>query len=80
MRTAARCILTAAAALTLATLATATSATATSATATSASAAANPAPDKQGHTYSIPVGAISDLGDLTKVANLGPDFAALLGR
>ncbi|MFF7636082.1 hypothetical protein ACFZB9_23485 [Kitasatospora sp. NPDC008050] len=39
-----------------------------------------PAPSKQEHTYSIPVGAVSDLGDLTKVANLGTDFAALLGH
>ncbi|GAB2719248.1 hypothetical protein [Kitasatospora kifunensis] len=41
---------------------------------------AYPAPSKQEHTYSIPVGTISDLGDLTKVANLGTDFAALLGH
>ncbi|MCX4744307.1 hypothetical protein OG455_02050 [Kitasatospora sp. NBC_01287] len=53
------------------------------AAATSASAAgttAYPAPSKQEHTYSIPVGGISDLGDLTKVANLGTDFAGLLGH
>ncbi|MFE9428547.1 hypothetical protein ACFYNO_37010 [Kitasatospora sp. NPDC006697] len=45
-----------------------------------AAAADYPAPSKQGHTYSIPVGAITDLGDLTKVANLGTDVAGLLGR
>ncbi|MCC9311640.1 hypothetical protein LN042_32020 [Kitasatospora sp. RB6PN24] len=40
----------------------------------------DPAPSKQGHPYSIPVGGITDLGDLTKLANLGTDFAGLLGR
>jgi hypothetical protein len=37
-------------------------------------------PTKPGHPYSIPVGAITDLGDLTKVANLGNDLAGLLGH
>lgn len=53
---------------------------ATLAATTSASAAAYPAPDPQGHTYSIPVGAISDLGDLTKVANLGSELGGLVGH
>ncbi|MEY9946660.1 hypothetical protein [Kitasatospora sp. GAS1066B] len=51
--------------------------------AASARAAGNPAypaPSKQEHTYSIPVGGITDLGDLTKVANLGTDFAGVLGH
>ncbi|WP_371477815.1 hypothetical protein [Kitasatospora sp. NBC_00315] len=47
---------------------------------TPAAAAADPAPARQEHTYSIPVGAITDLGDLTKVANLGSDLAGLLGH
>ncbi|WP_329571844.1 hypothetical protein [Kitasatospora sp. NBC_01266] len=41
---------------------------------------AYPAPSKQQHTYSIPVGGITDLGDLTKLANLGTDFAGVLGH
>ncbi|MFE0460680.1 hypothetical protein ACFW1A_15675 [Kitasatospora sp. NPDC058965] len=54
--------------------------TATALTTAPAWAEEYPAPSKQEHTYSIPVGAISDLGDLTKVANLGTDFAHLLGQ
>ncbi|MCX5215080.1 hypothetical protein OG689_38465 [Kitasatospora sp. NBC_00240] len=38
------------------------------------------APSKQEHTYSIPVLAVTDVGDLTKVANLGTDLAGLLGH
>lgn len=51
---------------------------AATATATAADTAAHPAPSHQGHTYSIPVGAITDLGDLTKISNLGSDLAGLL--
>ncbi|MEV4561422.1 hypothetical protein AB0K51_31165 [Kitasatospora sp. NPDC049285] len=40
-------------------------------------AAAEPVPD-QG--YSIPVGAITDLGALPVLATLGNDFAHLLGK
>jgi len=53
------------------------------ATTTAAAAAdtpADPAPSRQEHTYSIPVGAITDLGDLTKIGNLGHDLAGLLGH
>ncbi|MGF1430546.1 hypothetical protein [Kitasatospora sp. LaBMicrA B282] len=42
--------------------------------------ASYPAPSKQEHLYAIPVGAITDLGDLTKVSLLGNDFAGLLGQ
>lgn len=41
---------------------------------------AYPAPSKQEHLYTIPVGGIADLGDLTKVGLLGYDFAGLLGH
>ncbi|MDH6108784.1 Spy/CpxP family protein refolding chaperone [Kitasatospora sp. MAP12-15] len=41
---------------------------------------AYPAPSHQEHTYSIPVGAVTDLGDLTKIANLGSDVAGFLGH
>ncbi|GAA1250948.1 hypothetical protein GCM10009665_47040 [Kitasatospora nipponensis] len=53
---------------------------AAAATATAAGNPAYPAPSRQEHTYSIPVGGISDVGDLTKVANLGSDLAGLLGH
>ncbi|TWG01485.1 hypothetical protein [Kitasatospora viridis] len=45
-----------------------------------ASATNYPAPSKQEHLYTIPVGAVTDLGDLTKVSLLGQDFAHLLGQ
>ncbi len=57
--------------------------TAALAAATAASAAgssAYPAPSRQEHLYTIPVGAITDLGDLTKVATLGQDLASLVGH
>ncbi|WP_329493046.1 hypothetical protein [Kitasatospora herbaricolor] len=38
------------------------------------------APSRQEHTYSIPVLAVTDVGDLTKIANLGTDLAGLLGH
>jgi hypothetical protein len=45
-----------------------------------AMAADSPIPSKQEHLYTIPVGAITDLGDLTKIGILGYDFAGLLGQ
>lgn len=53
---------------------------ATTAAAAAANTAAYPAPSRGGRTYSIPVGGISDVGDLTKVANLGYDLTGLLGH
>ncbi|GAA5021922.1 hypothetical protein [Kitasatospora paranensis] len=49
-------------------------------TASAAGGAAYPAPSKQEHLYTIPVGGIADVGDLTKVSLLGYDFAGLLGH
>ncbi len=43
-------------------------------------AASDPAPVRDEHTYSIPVGAVTDLGDLTKLGNLGSDLAGFLGH
>ncbi|MDH6141811.1 hypothetical protein P3T35_003832 [Kitasatospora sp. GP30] len=45
-----------------------------------AAATADPMPSKQGHPYSIPVGGITDLGDLTKLADLGTDLTGPLGH
>ncbi|GAA0675844.1 hypothetical protein GCM10010193_31100 [Kitasatospora atroaurantiaca] len=58
----------------------ATAALAATTTAAAADTPADPAPSRQDHTYSIPVGAITDLGDLTKIGNLGHDLAGLLGH
>ncbi|MFJ2191311.1 hypothetical protein ACIOJE_25825 [Kitasatospora sp. NPDC087861] len=71
--------------------ATATPATATPATATPATAAptaATPAtaaptaaaPHEVNQGYSIPVGAVTDLGALPVLGSLGLDFARLLGQ
>ncbi|PYC65899.1 hypothetical protein C7C46_32005 [Streptomyces tateyamensis] len=52
----------------------------TAAPAFAAAAQEYPVPSKQEHTYSIPVGAITDLGDLTKVTTVATDFQHLLGQ
>ncbi|MEV7182079.1 hypothetical protein [Kitasatospora sp. NPDC093679] len=52
-------------------------------TAVPAGAAGNtayPEPSKQEHLYAVPVAGITDVGDLTKLALLGHDFAGLLGH
>ncbi|MDH6576924.1 hypothetical protein [Kitasatospora sp. MAP5-34] len=49
-------------------------------TAAAAGGTAYPAPSRQEHTYSIPVGTVTDIGDLTKIANLGSDLASHLGH
>ncbi|WP_431683457.1 hypothetical protein [Kitasatospora sp. KL5] len=49
------------------------------AAAAAAGNAAYPAPSKQEHLYTVPVGGVTDLGDLTKLGLLGYDFAGLLG-
>lgn len=63
--------------------ATATPATATPATATATPATAAPtaaAPHEVNQGYSIPVGAVTDLGALPVLGSLGLDFARLLGQ
>ncbi|MFJ2866478.1 hypothetical protein [Kitasatospora sp. NPDC087314] len=56
-------------------------ATATPATATPATAAPTAAaPREVNQGYSIPVGAVTDLGALPVLGSLGLDFARLLGQ
>ncbi|WP_327674720.1 hypothetical protein [Kitasatospora sp. NBC_00458] len=49
------------------------------ATGHAAAAAAAPAPREVNQGYSIPVGAVTDLGALPVLGSLGLDFARLLG-
>ncbi|MFE2723821.1 hypothetical protein [Kitasatospora sp. NPDC059327] len=52
----------------------------TGATATTATATTAPATREVNQGYSIPVGAVTDLGALPVLGTLGLDFARLLGQ
>ncbi|MFF1901816.1 hypothetical protein [Kitasatospora sp. NPDC058218] len=52
----------------------------TATTATTAAATPAPAPREVNQGYSIPVGAVTDLGALPVLGTLGLDFARLLGQ